>query len=307
MKAPDSNLNALTNIVGLYEELRWLLRECGDVETKCLLRPDLLPLEQVIDIRLHLNDELVAQFISNIRRIRAALTKSEIEPASDVPPLPKEDEPWSAVCTPDQVHTFLTQWATSKATLQECADSSRISLLELVFVIHNHKSTIAWLVAQDEITRWAYLNELLRINRIRFDRTHAGESDCAGTPSGDPAPVYGLSNWWEDPTMLEDREQDAYRKFASDLDAAKLDVEYFFAGMVEQCRRYGNFKDKDFDYVREFSDALMADKHFGSRTREHVIKLVFYRRRREAYDLASLAPTPVDREDMAEQAARLQV
>mgnify|MGYP007024644641 CR=1 FL=1 len=108
-------------------------------------------------------------------------------------------------------------------------------------------------------------------------------------------------------TMLEDREQDAYRKFASDLDAAKLDVEYFFAGMVEQCRRYGNFKDKDFDYVREFSDALMADKHFGSRTREHVIKLVFYRRRGEAYDLASLAPTPVDREDMADQAARLQV
>ncbi len=105
--------------------------------------------------------------------------------------------------------------------------------------------------------------------------------------------------------MLEDREQDTYRKFMSELDAARLDVQYFFGGMVEQCRHYGNFKDKDFDYVREFSYSLMADKRFGQRTRNHTSKLLYYRRQRKAYDVSGLEPTPVDREVMEKQVARL--
>lgn len=215
MKAPDPNLNALTNIVGLYEELRWLLLECGDVEMKCLLRPDLLPREQVIDIRLHLDDELAAQFISNIRRIRAALTKSEIEPASNSmpvppPPLPKEDEPWTVAYTPDQLNTALCTLALEPGTSGAgLANEARISIEDMCDICAIEIDLVYWLRGEIAGGVYAkYLNELLRINRIRFERTHAGDSGFQGFSPDEPAPVSNEQTSTDTPPTAGDSTQD---------------------------------------------------------------------------------------------------
>lgn len=132
------------------------------------------------------------------------------EPASDdPPPLPSEAMPWLENYHPGQLSDFLTRYTGwNRLSGTQCATYADIQKDDALRILQEYDRVCKWAYKADPKARAKYLNDMLRINKIRFDRTYAGGSGFQGFFPDEPAPVSSDDTSTNTPPTAGDSTQD---------------------------------------------------------------------------------------------------